>query len=497
MKSTSFHWGRRMAAPFAVTILLAACGGSGGNDDAAAAPQFPLSSDTSRCAATVGSIFGPATVKTATVVAATATLPEFCKVIAYKTGKPSFEMEAFLPTRWTGGLVHGGGGGLNGSLPNGVIWNTTQPLQQGMVYIASNGGNNDPTGAKLSDPETLRDYSFAHIGTTYEFGQALMQSYYSAEPANSYFVGCSRGGGEAMAAAAIYPDRYDGIIAQAPAPEMKAFIARTSTIGALPGLSAAKWSLLNTTYIDRCDALDGLVDGVVSNPGACTLDPTTVAGWNAGELATIQSVMSDLKLRDGTVVNGKTGYGPAFAGFLGGLGSSWMTYVMAKDEPNYDPKAFDLDTYWPKIVSGADAVSLDVDPVALGAFLRQGKKMLVYMGGDDTALSIQSTKDYHAKAVAAAGTGGGNTQIRFFPGVGHCGGTGATLQGPEKAEMLGALRSWVEDGKAPTDLVAARLNADGSTKLSRPICLSGSYPRYNGSGDTSLAANFTCVAEGT
>lgn len=226
------HW--HVLGTVAAACLLAACGGSDNEEVAEPEPTSPFpvaaAQAKSRCEALVGTVVGPATIRTATLVAPTTTaagttMAEHCRVIAYKTGKPIFETMALLPTEWIGKLVHGGGGGgLNGRLPNGSgILNQTQPLQEKLVYIASNAGNNDPSGRLLLDRETLRDYSYQHIGTTYEFGQALVEGYYANAPENNYFVGCSRGGGEAMTAAAIYPENYDGVVAQAPAPEMLAW----------------------------------------------------------------------------------------------------------------------------------------------------------------------------------------------------------------------------------------------------------------------------------
>ncbi|NKI72736.1 tannase/feruloyl esterase family alpha/beta hydrolase [Collimonas pratensis] len=419
---------------------------------------------------------------------------------AFKTDKPIFEMVAYLPTTWTGAMVHGGGAGLNGFLASFIpFWNQTQPLQQGLVYIASNGGNNDPSGRLLLDRETLVDYSYRQIGTTYEFGQQIMKAYYAASPQHNYFMGCSRGGGEAMVAAALYPDNYDGIVAQAPAPEVKAFIARSASQGPLTPLTSDEWNQINTQYINQCDALDGVTDGVVSARQSCTFDPiawVASQNWTADKQATVRSQYSDLKLSDGTLINQKYGLGPFFD--LTSLGQPWLRIAKNDFSWTYDVKTFNLDADYGAISAMVDSVSLDVDPLLLGQFLRKGKKVLVFMGGDDTALSIEATNAYMAKTVALSGGNGANTQTRFFPGVGHCGIPNATtLLGPDSAEMLGALRNWVEKGTAPGAMVATKLNADGTVKATRPLCLVGTYPKYKGSGDVNKAENFTCAADGT
>lgn len=505
----STHVQHRLGIVAFASLLVAGCGGSNSDDTPPGASTFPItiSDAKAKCEGLVGRVLGPATVKTAELQPAI-TSPaanaqgEYCKVIAYKTGKPIFEMEAFLPSTWVGEMVHGGGGGLNGFLPYtyNQPWNERQPLQDGMVFIASNGGHNDFSGRLLLDRDTLRDYSYQHIGVTYEFGQAIMANYYSNKPKHNYFMGCSRGGGEAMAAAAIYADNYDGIVAQAPAPEMKAFIARAASQGPLATVTTTEWNSILSAYIDRCDSLDGLKDGVVSAKNACTFNPiqwVAEQNWTQPKQDAVKSQYSDLRLADGTLVNQKYPLGEYFP-LSGFLGAPWIRIAKNDLSWTYDVANFDLNAEWGNISSMADSVSLDVDPMKLGQFLRKGKKMLVYMGQDDAALSIEATNAYIDKVKAIAGSSSANTQTRYFPGVGHCGATNETTQlGPNNADMLGALRTWVQTGTAPGNMVATRLNADGTVKARRPICLVGTYPKYNGAGDINLAESYKCVADGT
>jgi feruloyl esterase len=57
--------------------------------------------------------------------------------------------------------------------------------------------------------------------------------------------------------------------------------------------------------------------------------------------------------------------------------------------------------------------------------------------------------------------------------------------------MLGALEQWVEKGKAPESVIAARVK-DGKAERTRPLC---PYPQtavYQGSRSTDGAVNFVC-----
>jgi feruloyl esterase len=78
-----------------------------------------------------------------------------------------------------------------------------------------------------------------------------------------------------------------------------------------------------------------------------------------------------------------------------------------------------------------------------------------------------------------------------MPGVGHCGGG----VGPDQADFLSALERWKEDGVAPGTIVATRpAGRGGSAPLSRPLCPHPQVARYNGSGSTDDAKNFSCIA---
>ncbi|MDR6412803.1 UNVERIFIED_ORG: feruloyl esterase [Burkholderia sp. 1595] len=491
-------------AGLVVSLFVAGCGDSASGP---ATTSFPATADRSACAGLVGSSFGPATVTAASIVAASGVTPEYCSVVAGVTGNTvGFQMEAYLPTTWAGDLVHGGGGGLDGSLPNGnALWNSRQPLQDQSVFIGSNGGRNDPngTGTGLTNDQELMDYSYAAIGDTYTFGRALIKSYYKRDPAYKYFVGCSRGGVEAAVAAQTYPDNYDGVISQAPALPFLGFVIRAASQNSLTAMSNDDWTKINSAYVAQCDALDGVTDGIVSNPSACKFDPASVSNWSTVQLQAIRSLYSDMVLSDGTTVAYKLGFGPQQLGYgnlnmyqaMGSIGAAWEQYVAYRGS-SYDPAAFNLDADWQRLVSASAPYHLEVDPAAVAAFLKKGKKILFYQGTDDAALSVDATANWYQHVASLAGSSGANAQMRLFPGVGHCGYTGPTMKGPVNADMIGQLRNWVEKGTTPDALTAYNADQSGNVTLSRPICQLGSYPKYKGSGDPNQAQSFSCVTAG-
>jgi len=75
------------------------------------------------------------------------------------------------------------------------------------------------------------------------------------------------------------------------------------------------------------------------------------------------------------------------------------------------------------------------------------------------------------------------------PGVAHCGGG----DGPQPQGLFEALVNWVEQAKAPNQLLAAKTSA-GRVTQTRPLCPYPALARWTGTGSTDDAANFVCGA---
>ena len=100
------------------------------------------------------------------------------------------------------------------------------------------------------------------------------------------------------------PNLFDGIIARAPAMDFvgtfAAFqrnlqsIALTADSSGATSLTQAKLDTLSNAVLAACDAADGVTDGLVSRPSACTFNPATLrcpGGANTGT-----SCLSDAEL---------------------------------------------------------------------------------------------------------------------------------------------------------------------------------------------------------
>jgi len=64
--------------------------------------------------------------------------------------------------------------------------------------------------------------------------------------------------------------------------------------------------------------------------------------------------------------------------------------------------------------------------------------------------------------------------------------------GPDHFDALAALEAWVEHGKAPAEIVAAHLTANGTPDRTRPLCPYPQVAKWRGTSSTDDAANFSC-----
>ena len=143
-----------------------------------------------------------------------------CKVVGRIGSEINFEL--LLPQDWNGRFAMGGGGGFVGSIQN--IANKS--ISKGYATAGTDTGhqgNGIRADWALNNME--RQVNFGHLAVhrTAIVSKVIISQFYCAKPEYSYFVGCSRGGGQAMMEAQRYPDDFDGIVTGAPAFNWPAF----------------------------------------------------------------------------------------------------------------------------------------------------------------------------------------------------------------------------------------------------------------------------------
>jgi len=485
-----------------------------GDDDDDGGPR-PGHGKPRTCASWLGRSVAGAQVSTAEPVAATATAPAYCRVQALIAPKLNFELR--LPADWNRKLHYGGGGGYNGAIP-AVDLNA---LRQGYAQVSSDSGHQGnvlDASFALDDPLARRLFGFESVPTVMHSAQEIVRLHYGQRAKRAYFEGCSNGGREGLIQVQRHPWLFDGVISRAPAYDWVGIMGvfnRTAKALAAPGgaMSAAKVATVAKAVLGACDAADGIADGVVSNPAACHFDAATLRC--AGGADTGDACLSDAQL---AVVTSWT----SPASFVGGrydyagwpltgnedAGGAWDVWTsgapslqflfsdttiknyLAKD-PAANSLTYDYEsdpTALAKMSALNDATNPSIHP-----FVASGGKLILWHGGNDSALSIKATIAYYRQVVGAlGGQGNADDTVRFYtaPGVNHCaGGPGA-----DSTDLLTPLDRWVGQHKAPGTLTASKLDATGATVFARPLCIWPKYPRYNGSGDAALAASYTCTA---
>jgi feruloyl esterase len=467
------------------------------------------------------------------------TLPAFCRVqgVIAPSSDSHIEFEVWMPASgWNGKYQAVGNGGFAGSITYSQMAGV---LSTGYATASTDTGHKaGGTDAQwaLGHPEKIVDYGYRAIHETADKAKALIRAFYGEPAKYSYFTGCSNGGRQALMEAQRFPEDYDGIIAGAPAANFThtaALFASNllATADRSTFVPASKFAAIDAAVISACDARDGVKDGLVSEPTTCVFDPGALLCRDAesdscltsAQIATVKKLYGGLgttkgdKIFPGFVPGGESGPGGWGLWLSGTAPDSSLEYAFATQffknmvykDPAWDYRGFNVER---DVKAADDAVGAVLNAVSpdLGAFLKRGGKLILFHGWSDAALPPTATIDYHRSVVTKLGQQQTDSFVRTYmmPGVQHCsGGPGADSFGilpglpptdPDPTRnMSAALVRWVEQGTAPSVLVATkykgRTPAEG-VAFTRPLCPYPQVARYKGSGSIDDSANFACAA---
>ncbi|MBS0000052.1 MAG: tannase/feruloyl esterase family alpha/beta hydrolase [Cyclobacteriaceae bacterium] len=443
----------------------------------------------------------------------------FCRILGVIGREINFEL--LLPETWNGRFVMGGGGGFVGSIQNMA----RDRVHEGFTTAGTDTGHEGPgIKADWAYNHLERQVNFGHaaIHRTAEVAEAIQSLYYGSFPVYSYFIGCSRGGGQAMMEAQRYPEDFDGIIAGAPAfswPELGSeFIQNMQYLYPMAGnteqpvVTKANLKLLQEMILDQCDVLDGVNDGIMNDPRDCTFDldflpecPDDNSSddcFTLIQIEAIQAIYAGTFNQRGEIYpgfpfggeNDPWGWhnwivGPysgtaefKFPSLQYGFGTETFKYLVFNDPEwdylSYDLSGFEKDTRLAR--SNLNATNTDY-----AAFRDLGGKMIIYHGWSDAALSALSTIDHLEKVKDGDPEVDDYLRLFLLPGVLHCGGG----PGPDQADWLRIIMDWVEKGRAPDKVVMSKIS-EGKTTMARPVF---PYPRkavYDGKGNPDVEGSY-------
>jgi hypothetical protein len=447
--------------------------------------------------------------------------------------------------KWNGRWQSVGGGGYAG-----MATVPTAALTAGYAAATTDTGHTAQVGGSFGmlepgKPNTAlqNDFAYRSEHLLAVLGKELVQAFYGKGPDYAYWNGCSTGGRQGLRMAQDYPNDYDGILAGAPAIHWDRFqaghlwyqvVQMRDNGGYIGGgnreVLAAKQLLATNKAIAACDALDGVNDGVLTDPRQCTYSAaadstltTQQCSATAADCLTPTEASAIDKMWQGPVAcatgNGACDVTSTATRELASAGNNRLWYGQPRGTPLMAlggaapfPIAIDQPKFWVYFDASWDWTTLDyrsyesffkdtvtqVGPLMasdnpdLAAFRDQGGKLVMYHGWADPLIAAEGSIDYYERMSAALGGGHSKTQefARLFmaPGLGHCAGG----DGPQPQGLFESVVSWVEQGKAPATILATKPIASGNQ--SRPLCPYPAVAQYNGSGDSNEVANFACVA---
>ncbi|HWJ34182.1 MAG TPA: tannase/feruloyl esterase family alpha/beta hydrolase [Steroidobacteraceae bacterium] len=479
---------------------------------------------------------------------------------------------------WLGKLMVSGSMDSSGTIswtPYGEGLNNgdqTYPIRLGYVSSMTDTGQSNPpwvlipTGSLAGTLARGTIADWAYRGTHYgkEWATTLSKTYYGSAPTRTYYNGVSGGGNMGMGQLMHYGNEYDGILVGAPAffwgqftlADIWPYVVFKKMVqqgGTMP--TSGQEAALQTAIFAECDKLDGVVDGIINDPRACTFKATAnicgVSGAPASPncLSSLQATAFDTMWEGprnhfgqriwypydksipfsggpftalSTIATSLTGQG----GFFFSLANDVIEWTQknASFDPNnvYQDKeslalagnpAGGVD-YEDEATLGANTLSDYTDnqtPVLTDA-VAHGTKVIHLHGTADPAIFWRTGADYYRR-VATWYSGDGTADFkklqswyRFFPmpGVGHGNGASATGSvGPSPDNPFPALVNWVENRVAPNSLLAVMAPASTSSSTvsfnsllpagsTRPLCPFPQKAIYKGTGSSDVASNFMC-----
>lgn len=448
-------------------------------------------------------------------------LPAYCRIEGVINRRTGVDGEEFgitfvlaMPDKWNGDFLMQGGGGSNGVVLPPIGLNAagdTPGLMRGFAVASTDTGHKSHRPGFdfgfMRDQQAYLDFAYLANAEVATVAKQLIAQHYGKPATFSYFSGCSTGGREGMILSQRYPTVFNGIISGDPAMRTglsNLAIGRWITIAfnqiapkdangkpiIEQALTDNDRKLIKDALMKKCDANDGLADGLISDPLACDFDPETLACQGEKNdsclaperAAAIKKALGGPKTSSGTQV---------YAGFLYDTGiTSGLPFrgLLSPGPGIFGPATTDMSMDVDKEALAAIQPLVDSMSTNLTTFSAHGGKLIFYHGDSDPWFSPLDTFDYY-KNMAAANGGldavSNWSQFYFVPGMSHCAG-GQVL---DQFDLLGALVNWVEKGTAPMSVIATGKAFPGR---SRPLCAYPKHAQYKGDGNPEDANSFEC-----
>lgn len=401
---------------------------------------------------------------------------------------------------WGGRLVLTAGGGSQGTVPGLTGMIAMNPAAVGAGTDSGHVGGDQTFWGVIVPPDTpvglnygkLEDWAGGRAnGIAVKLAKQLAASYYGEGVKRTYWNGCSGGGQMGLSQMLYYPEEYDGALVGAPSNHwqklrlMNTFdrLVYKKVAQKTAPLTTAQVNAANAAAVAACDADDGVVDGTLADPRACTWSAANhVCGQPNAPAAPlcldpIQAAGIDLTWDGARNTHGKR----IFPAYDRGVSRAVTTQTFATMVPSLrwnhvdvsidgtklylDQESIDLAAAAGVDVSGATTLEQEfllasrnvsdyadtADVAALREAYHRGVKIIMYHGGEDALIFMRKNIDLYVETAAHfSRTGTPDFErlqewFRLFlvPGGGHC---------PAVPQGMSALIDWVENGLPPASL---------------------------------------------
>ena len=434
-------------------------------------------------------------------------IPVSCRLVGVvrPTKDSQIGFELWLPDGWNGRYSQLGNGGFAGNIDQPSLANEIRRGNAAaMTDTGHRAGQFDASWA-LGHPERVVDYGYRSIKATSDAANWLIKGYYGRSAIRRYFIGCSNGGRQALMAAQRYPNDWDGIIAGSPPVQWTRQLATFAAIQHRLRTDPENWiptgklPTIARAATVACTSMGQLP----SDPTQCRLDTRLLLCRDAdapGCLTQAQAATLNL-IQSGPQAPGAVSFYFGFAPTGAAEPGNWDQWILNPDRNAPSQLALATQAYrylildrpgWQiedlapqRDLSRASerdmagrrlAALLDPDNSDLSRFQKHGGKMIMYVGSSDAVISPAAGVTYYRDV--ASRSGGIEETRRFFraflvPGMQHCQGgpapnafgqawiAPALIADPSHDIQL-ALEAWVERGRQPNSVIAAKYENDRS-----------------------------------
>jgi feruloyl esterase len=474
-------------------------------------------------------------IENATLISATPMMPEHCKVEGFRWPEDYFIVK--LPSTWNSRYYQIGNGGAAGAI---IERGMDFPLQNGYVAASASGGHKSPPTLPLfawayppHDPiaqQKLNDYCYGSVHEMAVLAKEMIHKYYGKHPSYSYYNACSTGGRQGLIETQRYPEDFDGLVVGAPVH----YLSRITQVGIwqaqallsdpwTAGWVTTKLPMLASAIMNKCDGIDGLVDGLIDDPQNCSFNALSdlvpcIGDVDGPACFTLAQRTAIQKIYDGVpgLLSPAQPYGsealaptsgwipwvfPATPGGVNlglALGSGFVQWVGLPPSggggPGWDWRTYDFYGPDPQTVIANTSEKCDAINPDLWSIKLRGGKILHWMGWADPATGPYQSVEYYENVLNFMGVKETKEFYKLYmiPGTAHCGGGLGCFSTTDLNNMFFAVVDWVEKGIEPKAFIGSRV-VSGQVVRTRPICPYPEVARYSGTGSIDDATNFMCV----